>query len=83
MSPERTKPDYRRYRMKRIEIDVHNGIVEINRFDEDVLFENSTRLDLDAIESHLDNFKSDFVRQWLVTDEQFDFINEKYGIKIL
>jgi hypothetical protein len=69
--------------MKRIEIDVHNGIVEINRFDEDVLFENSTRLDLDAIESHLDNFKSDFVRQWLVTDEQFDFINEKYGIKIL
>lgn len=72
-----------KYGMKGIEIDSANGLTEIADFDDDVMFENHSSLDNNALESYLDNFKNDVVKQWMITDNQFDFLNEKYGIKKL
>ena len=69
--------------MKKIKINTINGIVEIEDFDDDILFENNARLDTSALESYIDNIKNDLVMQWLISDEQFDFLKERYGIKAL
>ncbi len=69
-----------KYGMKGIEIDTANGLAEIADFDDGVMFENQSSLDNDALESLLDNFKNDFVMQWMITDEQYEFLDKKYGI---
>lgn len=70
-------------RMKKIEIDLQNGIKEIDEFDDDVMFENNTSLDVDYLENWLKEFKAEYPVQWLITDEQFEALKESYGIEEL
>ena len=72
-----------KYGMKGIEIDTVNGLTEIADFDDDVMFENQSLLENDALESFLDNFKTESVKQWLITEKQYEFLDMKYGIRKL